>query len=149
MQPVRGFTLLELLLVLVIAGLIAGLSLVSVRALLAYSERKTLADRFAAVVKAAPKQAQQRLCWTRLDIDTAKGLLSVSACGQALDQLVLGDDMRVVWEPVPTLPAAASPPPPMPMSFWFSPKGNTPGVVLTLQSGDQVLRVVDVRPFAQ
>lgn len=147
MPQARGFTLLELLLVLVIAGLIASLSLVSVRSLLAYSERKTQADRFETMVKAAPKQALQRLCWTRLDIDTAKRLLSVSVCGEPLHELALGDDMEMVWAP-PSAPAS-SPTPATPMTFWFSPKGNTPGLVLTLKTGEQVLRVVDLRPFAQ
>lgn len=151
MQQQRGFTLLEMLLVLVIAAMIAGLSLVSVRSLLAYSERKTQADRFETVVKDAPRQAVKRLCWTRLDIDPAARLLSVHACGALLHRMEWNDEMEIVVTQMasPNAVAPAATASPTPLTFWFSPKADTPGVVLALKSGEQVVRELDLRPFAQ
>ncbi|MEN9844205.1 MAG: hypothetical protein RLZZ612_2034 [Pseudomonadota bacterium] len=153
MQRQQGFTLLEMLLVLVIAALIAGLSLVSVQSLLAYSERKTQADRFDALVKDAPRLAAKRLCWTQLRLDPKKRVLSVWACGEPVHEMEWMDGMDiVVGQPVSaTLNAGATPSnvaqAQRVIDIWFSPKANTPGAILTLKSGEQVLREVDLRPL--
>jgi prepilin-type N-terminal cleavage/methylation domain-containing protein len=147
--PQRGFTLLELLLVLAIGALIASLSVVSVQSVLGYAQRKTDADRFETLVKMAPRQAVRRLCWARLRIDNDRRLMSVSACGQPLNEWTWAEDMEVVvTASLPSIPPSPSNRTNTVTDLWFSPKADAPAAVLALRVADQVLREVDLRPFA-
>lgn len=117
-DPARGFTLLEALVVLAMAGLIAGLLYPQVETASFAVRQRMARENLAAAVEAARAAALR------------SGAPSVLSADRGATALVISGTRRIIVDPAGRLPIALRP-----QAIAFYPDGSTTGGLVVLGSG--------------
>lgn len=130
----RGFTLVELLLVLVLAGVVMGMATVSISRYAQKSAQYRVQSRVDALVRLAPQLALQTGCWVRFQVVPGGQGVELSACGRPRQHLDLPPEYRLAlwsesWADAPRTPQpeAFRPSATEVQTLWLAPaqQGNT------------------------
>jgi general secretion pathway protein H len=130
----RGVTLLEMLVVLVLASVLLALVFPSIGAGLRTLELRSAAQRVAATARYAREQAVHRQRFYALEIDAEAGRISITDfAGEATRSFELPGSVRVerIVPEEPDVPARLGRPH-LPRRFLFSPDGSAPAFELVL-----------------
>jgi prepilin-type N-terminal cleavage/methylation domain-containing protein len=140
-----GVTLLELLIVMTIVALLAGLSYPSVSAGLDSMRLRSAGDQVASFLNVAMDRADRKQQVVEIRISPAENVLSARSADLSFDrQAVIPDFVRIAMIEPPVLNIAEQD---VPRRFLIYPGGTLPRIVIGLVSRDGRKRQVVVDPI--
>jgi prepilin-type N-terminal cleavage/methylation domain-containing protein len=143
-QTQRGVTLLEILIVVAIAGLMVGITFPAVSAGLDSIRLRSATDLVATTLNGAVNRANRRLAAVEVVIDPARQRMVLAGVAPGDQREVVLPDGVTIERVLPEFPGME---PGAPRQFLIAPGGTVPRIGVELKNRRNARRIVSVEPI--